>query len=254
MVGGVFMANLDSSSILSAASSGSSAAVSSGSSKDSLAPLQLKRQLARLIRERGLTGAELARRSGIPKQSISDWLAGVRPRNISQVKKIADTLGIGLTELCFGPENAELPKLADPLAGYTSAPRSVSQSNANWLDSVIDLIFGHTEELMVFCDSKGIIRKVSRRWAELLGWSQSELLGMNAMGLVHPDDQERIRELARNHPTTEPGGPSGIVIRVNDRSGRYLKVRHHFRVLGTLGGIPGGAPGPVLAFSQVTTE
>ncbi len=233
------MANLDSNSILSLGASAPSAPIPPASPA-ALAPLQLKRQLARLIRERGLTGAELARRSGIPKQSISDWLAGVRPRNISQVKKIADTLGIGLTELCFGSDSAELPKLS----------LAASTSGATWLDAVTDLIFGHTEELMVFCDSEGVIRKVSRRWAELLGWSQSELLGMNAMGLVHPDDQERLKELARNHPTTEPGGPSGIVIRVNDRSGRYLKVRHHFRVLGQSSGVRG----PVLAFSQIAGE
>lgn len=206
---------------------------------ESLPPLNLKRQLARFIRERSLTGAELARRSGVPKQSISDWLAGVRPRNIAQVKRIADTLGVGLTELCFGPEITEASEVR--LLEETTVNKAQCTTI---LDAATDLIFGHTDDLVVYFDTKGIIRKVSRRWTELLGWSQGELLGMNAMGLVHPQDRERLLELARANPTTEPGGPAGTVIRVNDRSGRYVRIRNHFRLLGK----------NVLAFGQIEEE
>ncbi|MNC97673.1 Helix-turn-helix domain protein [compost metagenome] len=69
---------------------------STTSSKD------FKKQLSRYIRERGLTAAELARRTGVPKQTISDWLGGTRPRNMDFVKRLADELNVSIVELFFG--------------------------------------------------------------------------------------------------------------------------------------------------------
>jgi len=64
--------------------------------------MDLKKHLRSLLKLRGITAAELARRASVPKQSISDWLGGSSPRDIKQVKKVADALGVSVDELCFG--------------------------------------------------------------------------------------------------------------------------------------------------------
>jgi transcriptional regulator with XRE-family HTH domain len=64
----------------------------------------LKKQLEHLIKIRGLTASELSRKSGVSKQVVSLWLGGAKPKNIDQVKSIADTLGVTLDYLLFGTE------------------------------------------------------------------------------------------------------------------------------------------------------
>ena len=63
---------------------------------------QLKKQLNGILQNRSLSAAELSRRSGVPKQVLSLWLAGVEPRKLSHLKRVADTLGLSIDELCFG--------------------------------------------------------------------------------------------------------------------------------------------------------
>jgi hypothetical protein len=48
--------------------------------------------------------AELSRRSGVPKQVLSLCLAGVEPRKLSHLKKVASVLGTTIDALCFGEQ------------------------------------------------------------------------------------------------------------------------------------------------------
>ncbi len=64
--------------------------------------LQLKQQLKALLERQGMTAAELSRRSGVPKQVLSLWLAGVEPRKLTQLKLVAEVFSISVDELCFG--------------------------------------------------------------------------------------------------------------------------------------------------------
>ena len=64
--------------------------------------MNLKRQLAGLLDHRGMTAAELSRKSGVPKQALSRWLGGQAPKDVTQVKRVADALGVTLDHLLFG--------------------------------------------------------------------------------------------------------------------------------------------------------
>ena len=64
--------------------------------------LTLKKQLRLLLDKRELNAAQLARKAGVPKQSLSGWLAGSNPRDIRQIKKVADALGVSVDNLMFG--------------------------------------------------------------------------------------------------------------------------------------------------------
>ena len=64
--------------------------------------MNLKQQLKLYLKEQGISASELSRKTGISKQSISDWLAGVHPRDLGKVKKVADQLGVTVDHLIFG--------------------------------------------------------------------------------------------------------------------------------------------------------
>ncbi|MCB9072503.1 MAG: helix-turn-helix transcriptional regulator [Bdellovibrionaceae bacterium] len=67
--------------------------------------MTLKTQLKALLKQNDLSAAQLARKSGLPRQTISDWLSGSMPRNINQVKKIADAFNVSLDYLCYGEKS-----------------------------------------------------------------------------------------------------------------------------------------------------
>ena len=51
--------------------------------------MNLKGQLRFFLDLRGMTAAELSRKSGVSKQVLSIWLAGGQPKRIEQIKKVA---------------------------------------------------------------------------------------------------------------------------------------------------------------------
>lgn len=73
--------------------------------------LNLKAQLAFFLNKRGWSPSELARRSGAPRQSISDWMAGTPPRNLTLLKRVAGTLGTSVDNLLFGHGFEETPDM-----------------------------------------------------------------------------------------------------------------------------------------------
>jgi transcriptional regulator with XRE-family HTH domain len=62
--------------------------------------------IRRIIRECGLTTAELARASGLSRDALNSWLAGRREPQAESVRKMAD----GLAD-----RSAELQRMADQL-------------------------------------------------------------------------------------------------------------------------------------------
>jgi transcriptional regulator with XRE-family HTH domain len=82
---------------------------------------RLRQNLAAVLRHKGMTAAELSRATGVAKQVLSDWMAGVQPRKIEQLYLVAQTLGVSLEDLCFAAED-ELSKLkSSPFTAGASA-------------------------------------------------------------------------------------------------------------------------------------
>lgn len=54
-----------------------------------------------------MTASKLSRKSGVPNATLSDWLAGRKPRNLDQVKKVAEVFGTTIDHLCYGAEARE---------------------------------------------------------------------------------------------------------------------------------------------------
>ena len=94
--------------------------------------MNFKSRLRENLRARGMTASDLSRATGIPKQSISDWLAGVTPRNFSRVKKVAEIFGVTVDELLFGEMK------------YDSEPKIFTMNPSNedgWVAGVYEVRF-----------------------------------------------------------------------------------------------------------------
>jgi len=52
--------------------------------------------------DKGLSASQLARIAKVRKQRISDWLAGISPKDFGQIKSVADALAISLDALLYG--------------------------------------------------------------------------------------------------------------------------------------------------------
>jgi transcriptional regulator with XRE-family HTH domain len=64
--------------------------------------INLKKQLRFYLDQRGMSAAQLAKKAEVPKQSLSGWLGGSNPRDVRQIKRVADVLGITVDNLMFG--------------------------------------------------------------------------------------------------------------------------------------------------------
>ena len=71
--------------------------------------MNLKKQLETLLDSQAMTAAQLSRRSGVPKQVLSDWLKNKSPRNLDHIKRVADALDVSVDLLLFG-EGADYEK------------------------------------------------------------------------------------------------------------------------------------------------
>lgn len=85
--------------------------------------LHLKGQLAFHLDYRGWTCSELSRQTGVPKQTLHNWLKGRVPRRINQLKSVAECLEITVDDLCFSDplQTKSLGKARDPVGGPTFA-------------------------------------------------------------------------------------------------------------------------------------
>lgn len=64
--------------------------------------MKIRIQLQAYLQKHDMNASQLARKAGIPRQTVSDWLGGTTPKNLVYIKKVADALQISIEELCFG--------------------------------------------------------------------------------------------------------------------------------------------------------
>lgn len=83
--------------------------------------MKLDKILKAKLHENGVKVIDLSKATRISEQTLHNWLAGQKPRNIEQVKKVADHFGVSLNYLCFGEiekANKDLTEFRDEvLAG-----------------------------------------------------------------------------------------------------------------------------------------
>lgn len=66
--------------------------------------MELKTILKKLIKEKGVTITALAKKTKVPLQTLHGWLQGSEPKNLRQIKAVADFFEVDLDYICFGIE------------------------------------------------------------------------------------------------------------------------------------------------------
>ncbi len=64
--------------------------------------IKIKTILKKLLSEHDLTAAQLARACKIPAQTLNNWLSGQEPRNLNQIKSVADYFKVSVDYLVYG--------------------------------------------------------------------------------------------------------------------------------------------------------
>lgn len=174
-------------------------------------PLKLKSQLAYLMAARGLSAAELARRADVPKQTISDWLSGIKPRNLSALKSVAICLGTSIDDLLFGAGNDLHAAIAQ-----SSARNEAHNADPTSNGSDVVATLGSTRDLFAVTGFDGFFKLLSPPWEQLLGLELKQLYLRPVVELIHIDDVDRSRNELMRHIRTGSGA--------SHHENRYLAV------------------------------
>lgn len=71
--------------------------------------------------------AQLARKAGVPKTTLAEWMISGNPRDLNKVKLVADALGLTVDQLCFG----------DGLAGTQPLEQHLDEIRAGLFEVVL---------------------------------------------------------------------------------------------------------------------
>lgn len=127
-----------------------------------------------------LTASEISRRTGIPKQSLSDWGNGVTPKNIANINLLANYFNIPMEELLF--YDLSLGKNTDFF------PSNISNENyigSNFNDKIREKFLKAKEDLAMALAHNGMIKFCSEKFAALIGTSSFQLTGESFYSLIN---------------------------------------------------------------------
>ena len=104
----------------------------------------------------------------------------------------AEALARGVVECVVRSEDfrAELPRVVARVAKLAAAEARVLRS-----DALFRLIADSSSDLIATVDLRGVIQDVSSALTPMLGYEPDDVLGMQSIDLVHPDDRARVAEV-----------------------------------------------------------
>jgi transcriptional regulator with XRE-family HTH domain len=68
--------------------------------------MNLKTRLSTLLTREGLSITDLSKQSDVPVQTLHNWISGMEPRSLKQVKRVAKVFSLSVDELCFGEDQS----------------------------------------------------------------------------------------------------------------------------------------------------
>ncbi len=145
-------------------------------------------------KEAGLTQAELATKLNVPYQSISQWERGTRSPKIETLERIADALGVPISEICS----------KDLLKNYEILKRSRENSKKRVQETCYAL-----EELALALRQQEAIEVLGGEYIEKFVFALNDLnmdgrwrVVNHAVGYAH--DLAKIPEYRRQPPSEPP--------------------------------------------------
>jgi len=75
--------------------------------------MNIKASLKKLLHDRDMTVAQLSRATKVPVQTLSNWLQGLKPRDLEQVQRVSAYFGVTLDFFVSGKESEAKPAFND---------------------------------------------------------------------------------------------------------------------------------------------
>lgn len=70
---------------------------------------QIGKVFTQIIKDRRLTLKEISQAAGVPASTLAEWQSNRTPKNPTQVRAVANYLGVSLHFLLFGEEDQQEP-------------------------------------------------------------------------------------------------------------------------------------------------
>lgn len=130
-------------------------------------------------------------------QGVAETLLGTRKWWDVQVTPMLDAEGRPEKILCISRDISATRQAEEQLRQLNDSLEQRVQQRTQERDRIWRL----SADLMIVADFNGTIVAANPAWAQLLGWSEAELLGRSAYELLHPEDRvaaaQVVAELAR---------------------------------------------------------
>lgn len=88
--------------------------------------MELGKVLTNLCEKQNLSLTELAKKSGVPKQTLHNWTLDRKSVNPDQLKKVAEVLRVSLHYLLYGEEDPQQPASSKSLEEVFSGELQVT--------------------------------------------------------------------------------------------------------------------------------
>ena len=97
---------------------------------DSNMGVKLSVNLQKIMKDNRVNLMELSKAVDIPNSTIHGWLNGANPRNIGELKRVADYFQISIDKLCFNDMSVETPeKIIASHGGVELIMRTIKKEN-----------------------------------------------------------------------------------------------------------------------------
>lgn len=129
---------------------------------------QIGLRIKKVRKEAGLTQQQLAKRLGIPYQSIGQWERGIRNPKIETLQAIADAIGVSLDYLLGNVNDPffvlDTEKIKADINSYENGPQPAESRPEVTDDDIKFALFGTTEiDQDVYEDVKALARMYAER-------------------------------------------------------------------------------------------
>ncbi len=92
---------------------------------------------------------------------------------------------------------------------------------------LLDAVVAATPDLLLVTTPEGRVVRANASWERTLGWSETDLQGMDVTTLIHPDDVAAAVATATAVAEADDGRPGGLRVRYRDRAGAYRWLQWH---------------------------
>ncbi len=140
---------------------------------------RLRHNLDELLKSKGLRASDLSKITGIPKQTLSEWRAGLVPKSIVSLKRVASAFDISLDALVF-EAGLEGPNLVE------------TEIKVKRLEQAVATLAAASPASFIVSKDDGLTQFVSESWTRTFGYPRERMVGRSWYETIASPDRDDI--------------------------------------------------------------